>query len=60
MGNNGEPALEIVVLRGFIPHIRSRGQERAEQDQNPAYHARRWVVEAAHSWMNRFRKAHII
>jgi transposase len=47
---------EIAVLRGFIPHIRSRRQERAEQEGNPAYKARRWVVEAAHSWMNRFRK----
>jgi putative transposase len=45
-----------VVLRGFIPHIRSRGRERAEHGQNPAYQARRWVVEAAHSWMNRSRK----
>jgi transposase len=55
-GYGGEPALETVVLRGFIPHIRSRGQERAEQKGNPAYKARRWVVEAAYSWMNRFRK----
>ena len=22
----------------------------------PGYRARRWVVEAAHSWMNRFRR----
>jgi transposase len=58
-GYSGEPALEIVVLRGFIPHIRSRGQERAEHERHPAYHARRWVVEAAHSWMNRFRKIRV-
>jgi transposase len=55
-GYAGERALEIVVLRGFIPHIKSRGQEKAGQTHNPAYRARRWVVEAAHSWMNRFRK----
>ena len=55
-GYTGEPALEIVVLRGFNPHITSKGQERAEQTRDPAYRARRWVVEAAHSWMNRFRK----
>jgi transposase len=55
-GFTGEPALEIVVVRGFIPHIRSRGRERAEKTHNPAYKARRWVVEAAHSWMNRFHK----
>lgn len=55
-GYSGEPALEIIVLRGFIPHVKSRGQERTEKSNNPAFKARRWVVEAAHSWINRFRK----
>ena len=55
-GYTGEPALEIVVLRGCIPHIKSRGQEKTELAQNPEYKARRWVVEVTHSWMNRFRK----
>jgi transposase len=27
-----------------------------EKTRNPAYRARRWVVEVSHSWMNRFRK----
>ena len=55
-GYTGEPALEAVVLRGFIPHIRSRGEEKNEKNQNPTFKARRWVVEVTHSWMNRFRK----
>ena len=55
-GYAGEPALEAVVLRGFIPHIRSRGEEKSEKGQDPAYQPRRWVVEVTHSWMNRFRK----
>jgi transposase len=55
-GYSGEPALEIVVLHGFIPHIKSRGQEKIEKQRHPECKARRWVVEAAHSWMNRFRK----
>ena len=55
-GYAGEPALEAVVLRGFIPHIRSRGEEKSDKAQNPAYKPRRWVVEVTHSWMNRFRK----
>ena len=25
-------------------------------ENNPAYKARRWVVEVTYSWMNRFRK----
>ena len=55
-GYSGEPALEIVVLRGFIPHIKSRGEEKAEKAAHPEYKARRWRVEATHSWINRFRK----
>jgi transposase len=55
-GNSGEPALETVVLRGFIAHIKSRGQEKKEKQSHPGSRARRWVVEAARSWMNRFRK----
>ncbi len=55
-GYSGEPALEAVVLRGFIPHIKSRGEEKSDKEQNPEYKARRWVVEVTHSWMNRFRK----
>jgi transposase len=53
---SGEPALKIVVLRGFIPHIKSRGQEKSEKQTHPDSRVRRWVMEAAHSWMNRFRK----
>ena len=55
-GYSGEPALEGVVQRGFIPHIKSRGEEKRDKEQNPTYEAHRWVVEVTHSWMNRFRK----
>lgn len=55
-GYTGEPALEIIVLRGFIPHVKSRGQEMVEKSTNPEFKARRWVVEVCHSWINRFRK----
>lgn len=40
---------------GFTPHIRSRGEELAEKVREPSWRARRWVVEAAHSWLNRNR-----
>jgi hypothetical protein len=43
-------------LRGFIPHIKSRGEEKTGQKHNPEYKARRWAVEVTRSWMNRFRK----
>jgi putative transposase len=49
-------AREALMQRGYTPHIRSRGEERKEKCSHPGYRARRWVVEACHSWMNRFRK----
>ena len=55
-GYSGETALEAVVLRGFIPHIRGRGEEKTERMYHADYKARRWVVEVSHSWLNRFRK----
>jgi transposase len=39
----------------FTPHIRARGEE-AKAITSPGMKARRWVVERAHSWMNRFRR----
>jgi len=53
MGYAGEPALEIIAVRGFVPHVSGRSEGKVD---NPGHKARRWVVEAAHSWMNRFRK----
>ena len=47
---------EKVEQRGYIPHIRPRGEEKKELERNPDFHARRWVVEVTHSFFNRFRK----
>lgn len=44
------------VIRGYTVHIRPRGEEKKELQTNPNFKARRWVVEVAHSWLNRFRK----
>jgi putative transposase len=40
---------------GYIVHIPHRGASRAPR-RSPGTRARRWVVEACHSWLNRFRK----
>ena len=40
--------------RGYTAHIRRRADERAEP--HPDGKARRWVVECAHSWLNRSRR----
>lgn len=55
-GYFGEPALEIIVLRGYIPHVVSRGDEKKDLESSPDKKARRWVVERVFSWLNRFRK----
>jgi len=55
-GYTGKPALEAIERHGYIPHVKGRGQEAGELKRNPAKKARRWVVEVAHSWFNRFRK----
>jgi putative transposase len=49
-------ARQAIADRLYTSHVRSRGEERAERAANPEYRARRWVVEACHSWLNRFRK----
>jgi transposase len=52
----GAPALKTLEQHGYIPHVKGRGQEAFELKRNPEKRARRWIVEVAHSWFNRFRK----
>ena len=47
---------ETAKASGFIPHIRPRGEEKKLVERDPTFKPRRWVVELAHSWFNRFRK----
>jgi putative transposase len=43
--------------RGYLPHIRPRGEERAHAGSpDPLKRPRRWVVERLHSWLNRSRR----
>ena len=55
-GYTGAPALEIIEKHGYIPHVKGRGQEAKELKHDAKKKARRWIVEVAHSWFNRFRK----
>jgi transposase len=49
-------AQKVVEGMGYTAHIRGRGEEKREKENNPAFKARRWVVEVCHSWLSRFRK----
>lgn len=55
-GYFGKPAKKVIEQRGYIPHVRSRGEERKSLQKRPGYKPRRWIVEVCHSWFNRFRK----
>lgn len=55
-GYAGDPAQQAIKDRNYIPHVKQRGEEIQEKKSNPDFKARRWVVEVAHSWLNRFRK----
>jgi putative transposase len=46
---------ETAAERSFTPHIRTRGEEVKLKLHTPGWRARRWVVEACHSWLNRNR-----
>ena len=50
----GKLADQAIRDRDYIPHVRPRSEERPSK--NPRKRPRRWVVEVAHSWFNRFRK----
>jgi putative transposase len=41
---------------GFTAHVRPREEEAKAIKWEAGFKARRWVVERAHSWMNRFRR----
>ena len=45
----------LALKHGYTPHIKARGEEIAEKVRTPGWRARRWVVEATHSWLNRNR-----
>lgn len=47
---------DTVSARKYTAHIRPRGEEKKEIENNPSFKARRWIVEVTHSFFNRFRK----
>jgi transposase len=55
-GYTGAEPLKVIEDHDYIPHVQGRGQEAQEKRRDPNKRARRWVVEVAHSWFNRFRK----
>jgi putative transposase len=46
---------ELLTDYWLTAHIRARGEEITDKAIVPGWRARRWVVEACHSWLNRNR-----
>ena len=55
-GYDYDEVRDILAEFGFTAHIRARGEEAHAIKRRAGHKARRWVVERAHSWMNRFRR----
>jgi putative transposase len=52
---DNDDSRELVADYDLTPHIRTRGEELEAKVHQPGWKARRWVVEACHSWLNRNR-----
>jgi transposase len=55
-GYDYQQVRDIVAEFGFTAHIKARGEEAQAIQREAGFRARRWVVERAHSWLNRFRR----
>ena len=55
-GYDYDEVREILQAWGYVGHIPPRDESERIIHDIPNYRARRWVVERAHSWMNRFRR----
>ncbi|UKI33746.1 MAG: IS5 family transposase [Lentisphaeria bacterium] len=49
---------DVASRHGMVPHIRPRGEEKKAIELH-GFRPKRWIVEVAHSWFNRFRKIHV-
>lgn len=55
-GYDYDTVRDLVEEFGYTAHILARGEEAHAIKHEAGFKARRWVVERAHSWMNRFRR----
>jgi putative transposase len=44
-----------VAAHGYVPHIRRIGDEKLDDNRQPRYPARRWVVERTLAWLSKCR-----
>lgn len=55
-GYDDDEVSAILQEFGFTAHVRPRGEEAKALKREAGFKARSFVVERAHSWLNRFRR----
>jgi putative transposase len=56
-GYAGEPSQQVAEARGYEVHVPDKANAKQKRKRKGGRRkARRWVVEVAHSWLNRFRR----
>ncbi len=56
-GYSGEPCARVAEEAGYIVHVPDKANAKKKRKRQPGRRkARRWIVEVAHSWINRFRR----
>ena len=55
-GSDYDEVYTILKELGFTAQVRPRGEEAKAIKRVAGFKARRWGVERAHSWRNRFRR----
>jgi putative transposase len=51
------PSAEVAQAHGFEIHVPDKANAKKKRKRKPGRRkARRWIVEVAHAWMNRFRR----
>ena len=53
----GQPTEELARANGYVVHVPDKANAKQKRKRKPGRRKpRRWVVEVAHSWLNRFRR----
>jgi putative transposase len=54
-GYDNPTGRQAVADLGYTPHTRPIGEEKLDENQQPRYPARRWVVERTLAWLSKCR-----
>jgi len=55
-GYSGEPCTRMAVAEGCTVHVPDKANAKKRKRQPGRRKPHRWIVEVAHSWINRFRR----